>query len=213
MCPTASRSSIACPMRQGFDHYFGTLGANDGGRVSFHENNKPAGVTEDMGSLTRLYTDKAIEFLMQGRDESRPFVLYVAHTMMHTIIDASEPFKGKSAGGLYGDVVEEFDHETGRLLDTIDQLGLRENTIVIYTTDNGPWNQPAYTEKKKGHPPGSIFWGDAGPLRAGKGSCYEGGSRAAVHHSVAGQGSGRTRFRRDLCHRRHAAYPGKPGWL
>jgi arylsulfatase A-like enzyme len=166
------------PNAQGFDHYFGTLGANDGGRVTFHENNELAGVTEDMGSLTRLYTDQAIDFLRRDRDENRPFVLYVAHTMMHTIIDASDRFKGTSEGGLYGDVVEEFDHETGRLLDTIDQLGLRENTIVIYTTDNGPWNQPAYTEKKKGHPPGSIFWGDAGPLRAGKGSCYEGGSRA-----------------------------------
>jgi arylsulfatase A-like enzyme len=97
--------------------------------------------------------------------------------MMHTIIDASPAFKGKSAGSLYGDVVEEFDHETGRLLDTLDELGLRDDTLVIYTSDNGPWNQPAYTKNKKGHPAGSVFWGDAGPLRGGKGSCYEGGYR------------------------------------
>ena len=96
---------------------------------------------------------------------------------MHTIIDASQKFRGKSKGGLYGDVVEEFDFETGRLLDTLDELKLRDNTLVIYTSDNGPWNQKKYTDKKKGHPKDSIFWGDSGPLRNGKGSCYEGGYR------------------------------------
>lgn len=165
------------PNAQGFDYYFGTLGANDNGSVRFHENNEPAGDTKDMGCLTRLYTDKAIDYLKNKRDPDKPFVLYLAHTMMHTIIDASPRFKGKSKGGLYGDVVEEFDYETGRLLDVLDELGLAKNTLVIYTSDNGPWNQPAYTDKKKGHPEGSIFWGEAGPLRNGKGSCYEGGYR------------------------------------
>ena len=168
---------LRMPNAQGFDYYFGTLGANDNGTVRFHENNQPAGQTKDMASLTRLYTDKAIDFLQNKRDPDRPFVLYVAHTMLHTIIDASPRFKGKSKGSLYGDVIEEFDYETGRLLDTVDKLGLRDNTLVIYTADNGPWNQPAYTQKKKGHPEGSIFWGDAGPLRNGKGSCYEAGYR------------------------------------
>lgn len=165
------------PNAQGFDYYFGTLGANDGGGVGFHENNEQAGSTRDMGSLTTLYTNKAINYLKDRRDPEKPFVLYVAHTMMHTIIDASQRFRGKSAGGLYGDVVEEFDYETGRLLDVLDELGLSQNTMVIYTSDNGPWNQPKYTDKKKGHPEGSIFWGEAGPLRNGKGSCYEGGYR------------------------------------
>jgi arylsulfatase A-like enzyme len=165
------------PLAQGFDYYFGTLGANDGGGVKFHENNMPAGSTRDMGSLTTLYTDKAIDFLKAKRKPDQPFALYVAHTMMHTIIDASDRFRGKSDGGLYGDVVEEFDFETGRLLDTLDELDLRENTLVIYTSDNGPWNQEKYTRKKKGHPEGSIFWGDSGPLRNGKGSPYEGGYR------------------------------------
>lgn len=165
------------PNAQGFGYYFGTLGANDGGGVGFHENNERAGSTRDMGSLTNRYTDKAIEYLKERRDRDKPFVLYLAHTMMHTIINASESFRGKSAGGLYGDVVEEFDYETGRLLDALDELGLSQNTLVIYTSDNGPWNQPKYTDKKKGHPAGSVFWGDAGPLRNGKGSCYEGGYR------------------------------------
>ena len=166
------------PNAQGFDYYFGTLGANDGGGVTFHENNTAAGSTRDMGSLIRLYTDKAIDYLKNKRDKDKPFVLYVAHTMMHTIIGASPKFRGKSAGDLYGDVVEEFDYETGRLLDTLDELKLTKDTLVIYTTDNGPWNQPAYTDRKKGHPKGSIFWGESGPLRNGKGSSYEGGLRA-----------------------------------
>ena len=161
------------PNAQGFDYYFGALGANDEGNVAFHENNQPAGRTSDMASLTRLYTNKAIDYLENQRDKTKPFLLYLAHTMMHTIIDASPRFRGKSNGGLYGDVVEEFDYETGRLLDVLDKQGLRHNTLVIYTSDNGPWNQPAYTKTKKGHPEGSIFWGEAGPLRNGKGSCYE----------------------------------------
>ena len=79
------------PNAQGFDYYYGTLGANDNGRVVFHENNEEVGMTEDMASLSRLYTDKAIEYLREKRQPEKPLVLYVAHTMMHTIIDASEP--------------------------------------------------------------------------------------------------------------------------
>ena len=165
------------PNAQGFDYYFGTLGANDGGGVTFHENNEKVGSSRDMGELTTLYTNKAITYLKDKRDPAKPFILYVAHTMMHTIIDASDRFRGKSAGGLYGDVVEEFDYETGRLLDTLDELKLTDNTLVIYTSDNGPWNQDKYTKNKKGHPKDSIFWGESGPLRNGKGSCYEGGYR------------------------------------
>ncbi|HPR82766.1 MAG TPA: sulfatase-like hydrolase/transferase [Pontiellaceae bacterium] len=166
------------PNAKGFDYYFGTLGANDSGKVAFHENNEPAGDTKEMGELTHLYTQKAIDWLKTKRSPDKPFVLYLAHTMMHSIIDASAPFKGKSGGSLYRDVVEEFDSETGRLLDQLDELGLRENTLVIYTTDNGPWNQKKYYEgKAKKYPAGTIFWGESGPLRNGKGSPYEGGYR------------------------------------
>ena len=165
------------PNAQGFDYFFGALGANDAGKIQFHQNNEPAGSTTDMGSLTKLYTDKAIHFLEEHRDTKKPFLLYVAHTMMHTVIDASDRFRGKSRGGLYGDVVEEFDYETGRLLDKLDELNLRKDTLIIYTSDNGPWNQDKYTKRKKGHPEGSIFWGDSGIFRNGKGSPYEGGYR------------------------------------
>lgn len=144
------------PNAQGFDYFYGALGANDSGTVKLTENEEPAGVTKAMGELTTLYTDRSIDWLETKRDPAKPFLLYLSHTMMHTIIDASPRFRGKSAGGLYGDVVEEFDFETGRLLDVLDRLKLRDNTLVIYTSDNGPWNQDKYTKNKKGHPAGSI---------------------------------------------------------
>ena len=161
------------PNAKGFDYYWGTLGANDNGRVLFHENNQQVGRTDDMASLTRIYTEKGIEFLQANKD--RPFLLYLAHTMVHSVIDASPQFKAKSQGGLYGDTVEELDYYTGRLLDAIDQLGLRDNTIVIFTTDNGPWNN--FQEVLRKNHNGAIAWGSSGALREGKGSTYEGGLR------------------------------------
>lgn len=161
------------PIAQGFDYYFGALGANDDGLVKFHENNEPAGETRDMGSLTKLYTDKGIEFIEQHKDE--PFLLYLAHTMVHSVVGASEDFRGKSDGGLYGDAVEEIDFHTGRVIDTLQELGLDKNTLVIFTTDNGPWNN--MTERLRKRHNGEIAWGSSGPLREGKGSTYEGGLR------------------------------------
>lgn len=161
------------PNARGFDYYFGPLGANDGGRVILHENNTEAGRTENMASLTRLYTDKAIDFVRRNR--SGPFLLYLAHTMVHSVIDASPRFRGRSKGGLYGDTVEELDFETGRLLDVLDEPGLRDRTLVIFTSDNGPWNNDHERLRRRHN--GEIAWGSSGPLREGKGSTYEGGSR------------------------------------
>ncbi len=163
------------PRAKGFDYFWGTLGANDDGRVAFHKNDEPAGRTSDMASLTRIYTDEAIDFVRTNKNKEKPFLLYLAHTMVHSVIDASAEFKGKSQGGLYGDTVEELDHHTGRLLDAIDELGLRDNTIVIFTTDNGPWNNMQDVLGPRHG--GAIAWGSSGPLREGKGSTYEGGSR------------------------------------
>ncbi len=161
------------PNAKGFDYYWGTLGANDNGRVVFHENNREVGKSSDMASLTRIYTDKGIEFLKKNKDG--PFLLYVAHTMVHSVIDASPEFKARSKGGLYDATVEELDYHTGRLLDTIDELGLRDKTMVIFTTDNGPWNNMKERLGPKHN--GEIAWGSSGPLREGKGSTYEGGLR------------------------------------
>ena len=161
------------PNDQGFDYYWGTLGANDNGTVKLYDNRKPIGVDRDMASLTKRYTDKGIEFLRANKD--KPFLLYLAHTMAHSVVDATAPFKGKSKGGLYDDVIEELDHHTGRLLDAIDELGLRENTLVIFATDNGPWNNMKEILRKKHK--GAVAWGSSGPLREGKGSTWEGGVR------------------------------------
>ena len=171
----SSRKAIVdrMPNSQGFDFYFGTLGANDNGSVRFHHNNAAAGATRDMASLTKLYTDKGIEFLKANRD--KPFLLYLAHTMMHSVIGASPRFKGKSRGGLYGDVVEELDFHAGRLLDAIDELNLRDSTIVIFTSDNGPWNN--FQKNLRPKHKGAIAWGSSGPLREGKGTTWEGGVR------------------------------------
>ncbi|MHC4074726.1 MAG: sulfatase family protein [Planctomycetota bacterium] len=146
------------PNDQGFDYYWGTLGANDGGAVRLYDNRESIGVDRDMASLTKRYTDKGIEFLKVNKD--KPFLLYLAHTMAHSVIDATAKFKGKSKGGLYG---------------AIDELGLRDNTLVIFTTDNGPWNNMQEPLRKKHK--GAVAWGSSGPLREGKGSTWEGGVR------------------------------------
>ena len=151
------------PTDQGFDYYFGTLGATDSGHVDFYRNKERAGETDDMGSLTGRYTDEAIAFLRQHKDE--PFLLYLPHSMPHVKIGASEQFRGKSKGGLYGDVIEELDWNTGRLLDCVKELGLAENTIVLFISDNGPWLITG------------AMGGSAGPLREGKGTAWEGGFR------------------------------------
>ena len=117
----------------------------------------------DMATLTRRYTDAAIEFIGQKKEE--PFFVYLAHTMPHTRLAASADFKNKSEGGLYGDVIEELDFNVGRVMDTINELGLDENTYVIFTSDNGPW---LIKKQHSGH---------ATPLRSGKTSCWEGGLR------------------------------------
>ncbi len=169
------------PNSQGFDFYFGALGANDGNKVTLWHNRKKLETTSDMASLARLYTDKSIEFLRQQKDE--PFFLYLAHTMMHVVIDASPEFRDRTGNGLYADTVEELDSQTGRLLSTLDELGLRDNTLVLFTSDNGPWsNDHARQHAKNGKYVAwtkgpEIPWGSSGPLRGAKGSTWEGGVR------------------------------------
>ncbi len=185
----SSRQEIVerMPLAQGFDYYYGTLGANDGGQAQMYSGNEKERIITDMSEFSKSYTNKAIEFL-EGRDEEKPFFLYIAHTMLHSMVGASEEFLGKSGRGLYGDAVEELDYETGRLLDKLDELGLRENTLIIYTTDNGPWCQPKYQKRVVSrYPKGEIYWGDPGILRDGKGSVYEGGSRVPCIMSWSGK--------------------------
>lgn len=169
------------PNAQGFDSYFGALGANDNNKVTLWHNREKLETTDAMASLSRLYTDKSIDFLKAHRDE--PFFLYVAHTMMHVVIDASPKYRNRTGNGLYADTLEELDAEVGRLLKALDELELRDNTVVLFTSDNGPWSNDQkrqhaknqrYVEWTKGP---EIPWGDAGPLRGAKGSTWEGGVR------------------------------------
>jgi len=169
------------PNSQGFDYYYGALGANDGNNVTLYHNRKELETTTDMAGLTELFTDKSIEFLEENQD--KPFFLYLAHTMMHVVIDASPRFRNRTGNGLYADTLEELDAETGRLLNTLDELGLRDNTVVLFTSDNGPWSNDVNRQHTKNAKyvrwtdGPELAWGTSGPLRGAKGSNWEGGVR------------------------------------
>jgi len=116
-------------------------------------------------TIVKRYTDASINVINEHQKGDRPFFLYLAYNLPHVPLFASEPFMGKSKRGLYGDVVEEIDHNIGRLIEALKNNGLAENTIVVFTSDNGPWL------------PTEISGGSAGLLRDGKGSTWEGGMR------------------------------------
>jgi len=160
------------PNHQGFDYFFGTPTSNDS-IVDLYRNEERIEAAADMNTLTRRYTDEALGFI--ERNKSRPFFVYLAHTMPHTRLGVSDAFRGKSKRGLYGDVVEEIDAEVGRILRFLVQEGLADNTYVLFTSDNGPW-----LIKNRGKADGSgpnDYGGSAGPLRSGKVSTWEGGVR------------------------------------
>ncbi|WP_220377734.1 MULTISPECIES: sulfatase [unclassified Arenibacter] len=118
---------------------------------------------EDQAELTTIYTEKAVDFI--GRNKEKPFFLYVPHSMPHVPIAVSDKFKGKSEIGLYGDLMMELDWSVGQILKALKDNGLDENTLVIFTSDNGPW-------LNYGNHAGS-----SGGLREGKGTSWEGGQR------------------------------------
>ncbi|HUW19058.1 MAG TPA: sulfatase-like hydrolase/transferase [Sedimentisphaerales bacterium] len=151
------------PTRQGFDYYFGIPYSNDMKPLVLVEGEQTIETKPDQSQLTRRYTEKAVEFITKNKDG--PFFLYLPHTMPHVPLYVSERFKGKSKRGLYGDVIMEIDWSVGEILKTVKQLGIDEKTLVIFTSDNGPW-------LSKGDHGGS-----AKPLRDGKFATYEGGMR------------------------------------
>jgi arylsulfatase A len=128
------------PNDRGFDSFYGALWSNDDAPYAIYRDRQvavPAPADQDV--LTRDFTLAAREFIRSNAEH--PFFLYLAHAMPHEPIHASADFRGKSAGGLYGDAVEELDWSVGRILDTLDELGLSGKTLVIFTSDNGPWWQ------------------------------------------------------------------------
>jgi arylsulfatase A len=162
------------PTRQGFDRYFGIPYSNDMQRrsketgqrvVPLLRNDKGAELLTDeqQTRIVERYTDEAVGFIRENKE--RPFLLYLAHNAVHVPIHPGAAFAGKSANGRFGDWVEETDWSVGRVLDTLRELKLDERTLVLFTSDNGPW-------AVKGADAGS-----AGPLRGAKGSTWEGGVR------------------------------------
>lgn len=173
------------PMQHGFDDYFGLPYSND--MWPFHpgvlhlpmeerikrwphlplidgnEIVNSAVDGEDQEQLTTQYTERAVRFIRDNK--ANPFFLYVPHSMVHVPLYVSDKFKGKSEAGLFGDVMMEVDWSVGQILDAIRSNDLSENTMVVFTSDNGPW----------------LSYGDhagsAGPLREGKGTMFDGGCR------------------------------------
>jgi arylsulfatase A-like enzyme len=175
------------PLQHGFDEYFGLPYSNDMSPLQaemiksspnpfarknqapplpLFEGNKvinPAVNPEELAQLTTQYTEHAVDFI--NRNKSRPFLLYVPHTMVHVPLAVSSKFAGKSGAGLFGDTVMEIDWSVGQILNALKSNGVDDNTLVIFTSDNGPW-------LSYGNHAGS-----AGPLREGKGTMWEGGYR------------------------------------
>lgn len=161
------------PLKHGFQRYYGLPYSNDMWPKHPEDPNYPplplidqdqvAETNPDQSKLTGAYTNRAVEFIRENK--AKPFFVYLAHSMPHVPLFASEDFVGKSEQGLYGDVIQEIDDSVGRILDTLAECGLDERTIVIFSSDNGPW-------LSYGNHAGS-----SGGLREGKGTTWEGGMR------------------------------------
>jgi arylsulfatase len=166
------------PLQHGFDEYYGLPYSND--MWPFHPEAKPgvfpplplyegnnvidSNVTADeQKSLTGSYTDRAVRFIERNKD--RPFFFYLAHSMPHVPLFVSDRFAGKSGAGLYGDVIQEIDASVGAVLDALKRVGVDNKTIVVFSSDNGPWL--SYGNHA----------GTSAGLREGKGTSWEGGTR------------------------------------
>lgn len=164
------------PLQHGFDEYYGLPYSND--MWPFHpqqgdifnfpdlptlDGNKIVGYNTDQSQLTTDYTDRTVKFIKKNKD--KPFFVYLAHSMPHVPLAVSEKFKGKSQQGLYGDVMMEIDWSVGEVIKTLQAEGLMDHTLIIITSDNGPW-------ANYGNHAGS-----SGGLREAKATTFEGGNR------------------------------------
>ena len=179
------------PLQHGFDYYYGIPYSNDMDKINGETccpgskywqkyQNKSPGSTNyynvplienneiierpvDQTTITKRFSDKAIEFIKKNKEDN--FFIYLAHNLPHIPLYASDDFLGKSKRGLYGDVIEEIDHGIGLIMEELKKNNLDKNTIVVFTSDNGPWL------------PFETHSGSAGLLREGKGTTWEGGQR------------------------------------
>lgn len=176
------------PVHHGFDEYYGLPYSND--MWPHHPEAKPGAYPKlpmiegdqavdeevtpnDQTQLTTSYTQRAVAFIEKSKD--KPFFLYLPHSMVHVPLFVSDKFKGKSGAGLFADVMMEIDWSVGEITNALDRSGLSDNTLVIFTSDNGPWL--SYGEHA----------GSAGIYREGKGSCWEGGTRVTCIMRWPGQ--------------------------
>jgi arylsulfatase A-like enzyme len=164
------------PTNHGFDEYFGLPYSNDmwPGHpkpevaakfppLPLMEGTKVVRYLDEQSQLTTWYTERAVSFIERHKDQ--PFFVYIPHAMTHVPLYVSDKFKGSTQRGLYGDVMAEIDWSVGQILETLKKNGLDENTLVMFTSDNGPWL--AYGD----------HGGSSGPLREGKHTAWEGGTR------------------------------------
>lgn len=164
------------PTRHGFDEFFGIPYSNDMwpyhpqqgtvfnfGPLPLYENETVLDTLTDQSQLTTQITERSVDFI--NRNKNNPFFLYVPHPQPHVPLFVSDKFKGKSERGLYGDVIMEIDWSVGEILAALKKNGLEDNTVVIFTSDNGPW-------LSYGNHAGSAL-----PFREGKGTAWEGAQR------------------------------------
>jgi arylsulfatase A len=162
------------PLQHGFDEYLGLPYSNDmwprhPTQKDFYpdlplvDGNDVIKLDPDQSQLTTMYTERAVRFVERHRD--KPFFLYLAHAMPHVPLFVSAKHKGTSRQGLYGDVIEEIDWSVGQVLDAVRRRGIDDNTLVIFTSDNGPWLSYG------------NHGGSPGRFREGKGTTFEGGTR------------------------------------
>lgn len=162
------------PIQHGFDEFSGIPYSHDMWPnhpvtknyyppLPLYEGEQVVETMPDINQFTTRFTERAVDFI--GRNKSKPFFIYLAHPLPHVPLAVSDKFRGKSQQGLYGDVMMELDWSTGQILKKLKELGIDENTLVIFTSDNGPW-------LNYGNHAGST-----GALREGKGTSFEGGQR------------------------------------
>ena len=169
------------PVNQGFDSWFGLPYSNDmmppwvktEVPLWLYEGTKRVEHPVNQDTLTTRYTERAVKFL--ERDHDKPFFLYLAYNMPHMPVRTADRFRGRSRAGLYGDVIQTIDWSVGEVMKTLKRTGRDKNTLVIFTSDNGPWLNPPSRMLQKGN----LLWhaGSPGPLSGHKGTLLEGGVR------------------------------------
>jgi len=159
------------PRRQGFDEYYGILYSNDMRPVQLVENETVVEYPVVQANLTKKYTERAIRFIEKCNQQDQPFLLYLPHAMPHKPLAASEDFyTPETPDNLYEDVIRELDWSVGEINKKLEKLGIASNTLVVFTSDNGPW-----------------YGGSTGGLRGKKGRTWEGGLRVPFIASLPGK--------------------------